>query len=307
MKRQKFEVFPERDLDYVEIVFGVEKPLLESVDMNSFFQGRPEKDLRSDYEKTHDFLKEIFLIKEEDELKSWRHQIFRTPDEVTVVLERKRIKLQVKSESPRQYDRILNSLKKADEIGVSWWLLRLDFFRRYKSSRVEAPLAAIDSGHWITRAGPNSHYVPRIKTKEDGYSNGAYFRSPAFVIACYNESQKVRSFKRKMKRLKNPDTVMHLAKVIMRFEADFGCHQGDIFKFEVRVLGKRSLEKYNQLWRQNFRYEEFCERCFEIFFESHRVQKDRKVDRDFSKFFVGKSKGQKLCRPGDLSQDEAEK
>lgn len=167
--------------------------------------------------------------------------------------------------------------------GITFKILRADVRRNFVADRLNEPLHDLRKGFWINRASVESSYSPELYNKGDTESVAAYFRSEHFVVNTYNKSNQMKTFAKRLTRLKKDDKKRPLEVAIKRHRQLY--KEKKVFRFEVKIVSPDIAKNFLTMLNIKMTEEEFCFELLAMFYHSYPMRNGDLESKKYKKFF----------------------
>ena len=174
-------------------------------------------------------------------------------------------------------------LHRLQVLGLPAKSLRIDIRRNFFADRLNEPFSDLRKGFWINRASVESSYSPELYNKGSLSSVGAYFRSEHFVINTYDKSNQMKTFEKRLTRLKKEDRKRPLEVAIKRHRQLYGDKK--VFRFEVRITSPDIAKNFLPMLQAKSDEAAFCYEALAMFNNSYPMKNGDLESKKYKKFF----------------------
>lgn len=162
-------------------------------------------------------------------------------------------------------------------------LLRLDVRRNFFAGSTQEPFSDIKKGFWINKASAESTYSPEMYSRGKAESVATYFKSSQFTINSYDKTNQMKTFEKRISRLKKEDKKERLLVAMKRHKELYG--EKKVFRFEVKLTSPDLADNFQENLLAKSDEESFCYSVLSAFYSSYPMKKEKAESKRFRQFF----------------------
>lgn len=243
---------------------------------------------KSEYQLVYEHLIKFFKITPDDCISNFNKTIYEKSG-VNIIIESSRIRILYKGEyfyCRKAYLKIITYLNELKYVfNGEIYLKRIDFKRHHLSNNPEFFLKDLKKNYWIKNSSKESYYQPELLTKKNKNSTASYFKSNSFMIACYNKTEQIEMFKKKLNVLKRPKSLNFYKKQIQQYKNKFK-KDDVIIRCEFRLLNKDICSFATGLIFMKLSEKTFLKMLGDCFLNQHPMINDKKkISKRYKSFF----------------------